>query len=301
MRFFVAALVALIMFAPTGAHCAEYISAPAEATVVIENDDHAVARREAISAAFVASSRLVAAGLVSADRREEVYAIIEKSLQDDPARFVASYKFLGESVDPEGEKLTVRLQTTLFLDSLRAALAEGGAPVRRRLLPALLIIVDERSMDFFTSPNFLLLNSLSEEILTRNYRDRGYRVVNRMQVREAALDKAVMAAMKGDNDTLEGLAGRLKVEMILFGRTEVTVASSAVAGDEVTTSVTLRLLAPDGSQLAEQKETYGAVYDDPLKGSVETITTAAEKVAREIAVTTPRVWKELNRRRGGAR
>ena len=272
----------------------ELVTVPAEAVVKIEGGDQARARESAMSLAFMTAARMAAASLVPEAEFELYKDLIERDIVSRGADFVQSYKFLQENVDNTSGSLKVRLQVTLFVDSLRNALRDAGAPLKRRDKPKLLIIIDEKSANLLASGNFLLLNSRSEEILSAFFRERGYQVADRATVRKTGLEAEAIAAVKrSDRGAIEKLWRAVGADMMLFGLMEVD-ARKTEDGEMVEAEITVSLFkAPGGVELIKRIETASGVYSDVLTGSLETTKTAAEAIAKGLALDVRSRWKEF--------
>lgn len=295
MRIILLCLMMAMTFSPPGfaAPRAELVTVPSEGSARVEREDYASAREEAMKAAFRAATRKAVAGIVPAAEFEKQKELIEEKVVSRGEDFVESYKFLGESVDAAEGSLTTRMQVTLFLDTIRNIVRGQGVKLKRRELPKLMIIMDERTAGFSPGENFLLSKSESEETLAELFRERGYQVVDREEVKEANLEDQTISAMKGDKKAVASLAGKLEVDLLALGRTEVSVTPSS-RGEKVEVIVTLALLqAPGAEKLVRRMDKAEGVYDDALEGSLETIRKAARSVGRELALDVKSKWREI--------
>ncbi|MGK7344650.1 MAG: hypothetical protein ACNS63_02435 [Candidatus Nitrospinota bacterium M3_3B_026] len=276
----------------------ELVTVAADAVVKVTNEDYARARQEAKDLAFKSAARKAVAGIVSAGEFERLRERIEAKIVEKSAGFVKSYKFLEEKADPVADALLVRLQVTLFLDDLRKAARELGARMMPRALPRLLVIVDERSESFISGGDFLLSNSRSERILAGVFRDRGFRVVDRGDVRGTRYGETVAEAMEGDQAAMAELGAAFDVDLLALGRAEVT-AIPTEKGERVETVVSVSLLRPSvGEELVKREEGEKGLYGDVLEGSLDTIEKAARRLASEMALDIRAAWRMIREREG---
>jgi len=277
----------------------EFITVPVDATIKVTEENYYAAREKAVVKAFGLAVYRAAASIIPSDDLERNEEMIQQRLVSKGEDFVSSYKFLDESVDHLSEELTIRLQVTLFLNPIRQALISGGAQVKKRDLPKLVIIIKEQSAGFMSESNFLLLSSLTEEILVRNFRQRGFLVADRNDARKASLDKIVLSAINGDSDAAAAMGLALEADLIILGETDVNV-TPADKGQrvDVAISVTLREM-PDGASVIEKVERGGGVYAQVLSGSVKTIQSASRIIARDLAVAVMAKWSDIKERFNG--
>ncbi len=293
MRFFL--LIFALFLAPGSALATvpegEFIAVPATGTAEILDENYAVARENAKLNAFTTAARLAVGGLINPDLNRERDEEIDKEIASKGMDFVFSYKFLEETIDRENGTLTVRLQVTLFLDSIRSAVENVGIGVKKRVLPNVLVIMDEQSEELFANTNFLLLNSMSERIMAQAFSSRGYLTVQRKEIREGGADELVVSAFEGSLSALVELHDKLGTDLFAFGTTKVEVEPSG-EGNSVKATSRVRLYSTKGKMLAAFGQEATGEFEDALKGSLDTINAAVDALAKELTLQTPRIWKE---------
>ncbi len=270
---------------------------PAEAIVDVEEGNYAKAREDAIELAFTEAVRMTVTGLVRGDTLQENIETVNELIIDHAADYVKSYKFLDETTDVVNRQLKMRLQVTLFLSDIRTAINKAGLPTKRRDLPKILVIVDERNEEFFTGENFLLLKSVSEEVLSQSFRDKGYQVADRKNVVKALLGKTTLRAVKGDAGAIKSLNSILGADMMIFGKT-VVKANPTAGGELVEAIVSLELVSGvDGKKIMYVQKLDSGIYGDVLAGTLESIQSASREAARSLLLAIPQKWKELRDKR----
>lgn len=283
-----------VVFFATGAPPAigaEFITVPAEGSSKVSKENFATARTRAIAMAFQSALRLATKGLTPRNSYSSHRNLIERNIVAKGSAFVSSYKLLNEVIDPAGSRLTVNLQVTLFLDSVRTQLRRLGVQVKRPPLPNLLILIDEKNANIISNPNFLLFNSLSEDLISRAYRQRGYAVSNRMNIRRVNIGAVALQAFSKDQLAMSAIRRTFETDLFIFGATEVDV-EKIDNRNNVTATVSASLIGTDGSTLATYESRAKGVYIDPLQGSLELIRTACAQIIRDMSVETPRIWRE---------
>ena len=273
---------------------AEFITVPADGVANVVDDNYSLAKKKAINAAFRKAIRLASAGLASSEEYGANRDIIEKSIVVRGSAFVSSYKILDETIDPDGQRITINMQITLFLDSVRTALRQGGVGVKRPPLPNLVVLVDEKNAEFFSNPNFLMLDSLSEDILSRAYEQRGYAVFNRTNIRDANMSSVALDAYSRKRTSLMQLRRALEADLFVFGSTEVLVEKEE-DHSVVTAHVTADIVDSNGETLATYTNEASGTFLDPLSGSLELINVACSKLIQKMTVETPRIWRQASR------
>ncbi len=275
----------------------EFVTVPAEAIVDVEEGNYAKAREDAIELAFTEAVRMTVAGLVRGDTLQEKIETLNELIIDHAADYVKSYKFLDETTDVVNRQLKMRLQVTLFLSDIRTAINKAGLPTKRRDLPKILVIVDERNEEFFTGENFLLLKSVSEEVLSQSFRDKGYQVADRKNVVKALLGKTTLRAVEGDAGAIKSLNSILGADMMIFGKT-VVKANPTAGGELVEAIVSLELVSGvDGKKIMYVQKLDSGIYGDVLAGTLESIQSASREAARSLLLAIPQKWKELRDKR----
>jgi hypothetical protein len=277
----------------------EFITVPAEATVTVADENYFVAKEKAVEQAFGLAVYRAATSIIPASDLEKNEEMIQQRLVSVSEDFVSSYKFLDEITDHASGEITVRLQVTLFLNPIRTALTSGGAQVKKRVLPKLVIIIKEQNAGFISDNSFMLLSSLTEEILVKNFRQRGFLVADRNDARKAKLEQVVLSAINGDSKAAAKLGRELEADLIILGKTDVNVTPSD-NGDlvEVVISVSLRKM-PRGEVIVEKVEKGAGVYSRVLTGSIETIQSTAHIVARDLAIAVIVKWVDIKERSNG--
>lgn len=271
----------------------EYVTAPVEATVKVAGENYYKARRAATAKAFRAAVYHAIVGMAPPGELEERKELIEDRLIKRSQDFVSGYKYLEQITDHAENTLTVRMQVTLFLDAVRAALVSAGVGIKKHELPRLAVLIREQSAGLVPNGAFLMLSSRSEEIIARAFRQRGFPVADREEARKGELDKLSAAAVNGDALAAAAVGKALGADMMLFGDTVVTVMPAS-EGDivEVSISVTVRK-APDGAVLLERVEVGKQVCQDILRGSLETIESTAQVIAKDLAIAVSGKWLEI--------
>ena len=202
-------------------------------------------------------------------------------------------------LDQQTSQLTLRLQVTLFMDSVRNTLEKAGARLRKRALPRVAVIIKEQRAGFFPGSNFLALKSLSEDILIKTFRQRGFTVVGRPEALKAGLENQARSALEGSAVAALKFGKALDADMAVFGETEVNATESKDGESiEVTISVSLREMT-NGAVVMEKSETGGGIYPDVLHGSVEAIQGVSRIIARDMAIAIESVWQTGREKKPG--
>ncbi len=269
------------------------VTVPSEATAPTPGENYATARKEAMRQAFVVAAYRAASGMAASPADLENLPGVEVLLRR-AGEYVAGYKILGETIDAENQTLTLSMQVTLFADTLQKGLAAAGVALTRPTLPSLVILIDEQSMQFINTSNVLLLKSLSEETLADAFRDRGYRVADRVAVRQAGLDQVALAAMQGDREAQRRLASGMGASLLLLGKT-VVVSIGAGGEEHVTAKVAVSMAPPGQPSAGDFTGVDSGVYADILDGSSAAIKNATGQVIRQAAEAIPAFWAPSRR------
>ncbi len=271
----------------------ELVTVSAEATVDVLDENYYQARERALRKAFRSAAYLAVAGIVPPEELEAKKELIQERIVSKGKDFVSSYKFLDEVIDHARGKLTARLQVTLFLDTIRGKVSVSGVRSKKRQLPKLVIIIKEQSSTFMSGDDLLLFASLSEEIIASNFRQRGFLVADRSDVRKAKLETESLAAINGDPLAAATVGKVLKADMALFGKTTVgTVPMGDGEGVEVVITVSIRKM-PGGAMIAQRTQTGHNDDGDMLKASRETIQATARVISQDLALTVASKWRDL--------
>ncbi len=295
MRLIYLTIIILVLASPGPglASAPELITVPAEATVKVIGEDYSKARAEAIAAAFKYAAQMAVAGLASRMEVRMKKEIVQTRIIDRGGDFVKSYKFLEERVDQAKGYLKVRLQVTLFLDDIRREMRIAGIRSKKRVLPKLIIIINEKNTGFFSGENILILKSLSEEVLAQYFQDRGYQVVTRRGIMAEKLEKTALEALKLNKRAIARLSREMEADLVILGKTNVRAHPSA-DGESIEAVIDVALfLGESGVTLWNYSDSASGVYQDVLNGSLTAIRSATSRVAKQLGLKTPRVWKEI--------
>ncbi|VAX18309.1 hypothetical protein MNBD_NITROSPINAE02-1062 [hydrothermal vent metagenome] len=295
MRLIWLTIVIWVVACPKQGHAVapELVTAPSEATVKVTGEDFAKARAEAIGVAFRHSAEMAVAGLASRMEVRMKKEIIQARIIERAEDFVKSYKFLEETVDQAKGYLKVRLQVTLFLDDIRREMRTAGIRSKKRILPKLIIIINEKNTGFFSGENVLILKSLSEEVLAQYFQDRGYQVVTRRGIMAEKLEKTALEALKLNKKAIARLSHEMEADLVILGKTKVEAHPSA-DGESIEAVVEVALFRGEsGKTLWNYSDSASGVYEDVLNGSLTAIRSATSRVAKQLGLKTPRVWREI--------
>ncbi len=280
------------------ADAAEIVTVPAGATVSVEEENYAKASEDAISIAFKNAVRMTVAGLVDEKELAPKREMVEESVISHSVDFVKSYKFLEKKTDNIKGRLELRLQVTLYLGDLRHAIRGAGITPKKRNLPKLIILVEEKTTGLFTENNFLLLKSISEEGLSKGFQDKGYQVADRRAIRKAHMGGIAINAVNRNREAIQKLGAFFEADLILFGKTEV-LANKTEKGEHVIAVINLSILSADGQTIASFREEDDGIYDNVLNGTQNTISSATKKVERTLSRAIPKKWRDLKDKSDG--
>ncbi len=272
---------------------AEHITVPVKATSEIVNGNNHAARQRAIAKAFQLAVWLAAAGVTPSSEMEHNKKLIQKNLLANATSYVLSYKFLENTIDPINGNVLVRLQVTLSLDTIRKILSSLGIKAKSRKLPKLVVVIKESKVGTFTDSNFLILTSLTEEVLTSNFKRRGYEVVDRSDITDAGFDKLLFKAMEGNIVSIVNLATYLKADILILGSADVTVTPSSkgeVIG--VTINVTIRN-GSNGNVMTKKSKSGSGILKDILAGSLHVKSTTAHNLFSSLVRSVASIWQEI--------
>ncbi len=292
MRLVILICLAIILSvadgSPTGT---ELITVPVESSATVENDDYYQAKNAAMELAFQSAIQLAVSGIMKPAELERNKILVETRLLIRSSDFVSSYKFLDEKVDQDTKMVTLQMQVTLYLDAIRAALDDAGVMTKRRDLPKLLILIKEQSAGFATDDNFLMLTSLSEEILVTDFRNKGYLVVDRSDVRSANMEAEALKALAGDRTAAARVGRFLQADILVIGKTRIDATRSS-SGELITaiTDIVLRGM-PKGRALYSISQRAEVLHSDILSGSMQSIQAAVKKLSKDLAATIPGKWE----------
>jgi hypothetical protein len=286
---------ALLLLLGGSATAAEYVSVPAEGRATSNTEDFAAARASAINVAFARACSLAMTGLASPETLAANSTLISTQIIRRADKYVASYKLLDEEIDLASSAVTVKLQVTLFLDDMRATLSQSGVSVKKRPLPSLVVIIEERNAEFYGNADFLILNSQSEDQLSVAFEERGYAVANRIDIRRRNMNSVAISAFKGDANAQAVMQRTFESDLFLFGVTDVSVQNAGQSSD-VTVTMTATLYGANGRPLNRYEGRAAGSYFDSLGGSHELIKEATDQIIRNLTVETPRLWKEAQQR-----
>lgn len=261
----------------------ETVSAQVDVSVQIKDHNLFAARNEAIARAFSTAVYRTSVGILpAAGGGGGAETMIQERVVAHAADFVASYKFLSETIDYAQETMTVSMEVAVYADMIWSRLKEGGAVAGGRKGKKLVVLIQEESLSFMAKSDSLLLASMSEEVAAQTFRRNGFHVATRKEVRSAGLSALAMKALDGEAAATVKIGAALEADFLLFGKTAIKTIT-APQGEKAFATIKATLhRASDGAAIATREETGEAEPGGGAKGSMEAIQAAAAGMAREI-------------------
>jgi len=258
----------------------EVVSVPVDVSVQVKDKNYYLARQEAVHRAFATAVYRAAAQVASSGAGATEQAI-QDQLVSRAEDYVASYKFLEESIDYSQDKFSASMEVAVYMDAIWSRLKNAGAVEGRRKGKKLVALIHEERLSFLSKHDFLLLTSPSEEAVAGAFRQNGYIVADRDQVRAAGLGKFALKALDGDHESLVMIGSALEADLLLFGR--VTVRNTPTAQGEKSSATIKATLyrATDGSTIATREEFGELESADSSRGALAATQMAAQLVTRE--------------------
>ncbi|MDH5509283.1 MAG: hypothetical protein OEZ32_02900 [Nitrospinota bacterium] len=254
---------------------------PVDITVQVKEQNFHKARQEAVDRAFRVAVYRATMGIIPSGgdgyRETEINDTVVARAPD----FVASYKFLNESIDYFKQALTVNMEVTVYLDSIWANLKGMGARTIKRKGRKLVALIHEESLSFLQKSDFLLLPSLSEEVIATAFRKNGFIVDDRKQIHQAGLGQLALQAVEGDLKAAGQLGAALNADLVIAGKTTVKISTTAQGEKAMAITKAALCTAPDGAALAVRQEFSEMEADDATRGSLLAIETVAKYLSRE--------------------
>ncbi|MDH5476740.1 MAG: hypothetical protein OEY50_00225 [Nitrospinota bacterium] len=259
---------------------AEVVSVPVDVTMQVKEQNLFEARKEAVDKAFKTAVYRASMGILPAGGAAQE-AELEERVLSRASDFVASYKFLSESIDYYKGTMTVNMEVTVYLDLIWENLKDVGARAIQRKGKKLVTLIHEESLSFLAKRDFLLLPSLSEEVVASEFRKNGFIVDDRKQVHQAGLGQLALRATEGDLEAAGKIGEALHADLVIVGKTLVKITKTS-NGEKATAVIKAALCtAPDGDALAVRQEFSENESEDGSRGSLLAIQKTAQYLARE--------------------
>ncbi|MDH5637300.1 MAG: hypothetical protein OEZ04_02295 [Nitrospinota bacterium] len=254
---------------------------PVDITVQVKEQNMYKARKEAVDRAFRVAVYRATMGIMPSTGEGFNETEINNTVVAKAPNFVASYKFLNESIDYFKQTLTVNMEVTVYLDSIWANLKDMGARTIKRKGKKLVALIHEESLSFLPKSDFLLLPSLSEEVIATAFRKNGFTVDDRKQIHQAGLGQLALRAVEGDLEAAGQLGAALNADLVIAGKTTVKISPTAQGEKAMAVIRAALCTAPDGAALAVRQEFSEMEADDGSRGSLLAIETVAKYLSRE--------------------
>ena len=281
IRFLLTICLLILAFSYHGLCLEEVKRIEVEGLAAIKENDIAAARDKAIEDALRRAVEQTVGTIVESETLVENYQLLSDRIYTRSDGYVAGYKIMEES---QQEKLyRVKLLVDVGMDKLKDDLSAIGLLIRRMKKPRIMVMITDENIQAVGIFNrYIASISQSEGIMIRKLREKGFMVVDAVQVKQNLSRDEAVKAFAGDNNVASLLGSQAGAEVIIVGQAIAApggrVGNSQLISNHAT--ITARAIKTGSSEVIAQADEEGAaVHISPLVGAQQAIKKSAEKLA----------------------
>ncbi len=258
-------------------------------TVVVEGTamigtDLAKARDEAIEDALRSAVEQGVGLLISSETLVKNFQVIEDRILSRSHGYVASYEIVQER--KEGSLYRVRIKAVVKLGNLKDDLAAIGLLLRRKGLPRLMVLVDERNIGSEKIPGFGYDLNNAETAIMEVFMSKGFTFIDQAAAKRKLAKDVALAAIE-DPEAAKRIGFANHAEVIIVGKAMAKLArgASKYLGDMKSCQADVNLRAINvetGEIIAVASAHRAAVHIDEISGGNEAIKKAAKEAAEQL-------------------
>lgn len=251
--------------------------------------DIAHARDDAIEDALRRAVEDVMGLLLSSETLVENFQLVEDRIFTKTQGYIQRYEVLKQG-RRDSQLYEVQIRALVKLSELQNDVEAIGTLLRRKKMPRLMVMIEEKNMGESPSSYHLIeaqLNS-AESSLMEKFMAKGFRFVDpQIIARNLSLQKA-NAILGGDVQLASALAKKVGAEVILVGRAMATATEVEAFGIKIRSqqaTVTVRAIRSEtGEILCTATEQGKFSHIDDIAGGIKAIQQACDRVS-EILIT----------------
>jgi hypothetical protein len=260
--------------------------------------DVAKAEDDAIANALRNAVEQVIGTMVESEVLIRNYQTIEDRIYSYSKGYVEQYQILSKS--QRGETIyEVTIKAVVKSGSIKDNLEALGLLMSRKGKPRLMVIVDEKNMDYHHYYGWSIDMNTSENEVMNVLLEKGFPFVDRDVAMQKLQKDMVVAALEGDEAAAQSIANQSGAEVLLIGKAVSKAASGgpsvlAQAG-MVSCQATLNLRAlraDDGTILATTSQQSAAAHIDQLTGGTQALQKAAQTAAEDLSAKIVDRWQK---------
>lgn len=260
--------------------------------------DVAKAEDDAVANALRNAVEQVIGTMVESEVLVRNYQTIEDRIYSYSKGYVEQYQILSKS--QRGETIyEVTIKAVVKKGSIKDNLEALGLLMSRKGKPRLMVIVDEKNMDYHHYYGWAIDMNTSENEVMNVLLGKGFPFVDRDAAMQKLQKDMVVAALEGDETAAQSIANQSGAEVLLIGKAVSKAASGgpsvlAQAG-MVSCQATLNLRAlraDDGTILATTSQQSAAAHIDQLTGGTQALQKAARVAAEDLSAKIVDRWQK---------
>lgn len=254
-----------------------------EGTAMIGND-LAKARDEAIEDALRSAVEQGVGLLISSETLVKNFQVIEDRILSRSHGYVASYEIIQER--KSGGIYRVKIKALVKIGEIKDDLVAIGLLLRRKGLPRLMVLVDERNIGSESIPGFGYDLNNAETVIMDVFISKGFTFIDQTAAKRKLAKEVALTAIN-DPEAAKRIGFANHAEVIIVGKAIAKVArgASKYLGDmkSCQADVSLRAINVEtGEIIAVSSAHAAAVHLDEISGGNEAIKKAAKIAGEEL-------------------
>lgn len=259
--------------------------------------DQAKAADDALASALRSAVEQVVGTMVQSNVLVENYQVVEDQIYSRTQGYVKSYQVLSQT-PRDNTLMEVTVRAIVKKSNLENDLNAIGLLIRQKNKPRIMVLVDEKNMDYHYYYDHYDLNTTANQ-LTNKFLEKGFTFVDKDVVLRKLQRESVLAALEGDNKSAESIARESGAEVLIMGKAVAKEASGGPAvlrqSGMVSCQATLNLRAvraDDGTIIAVTSQQAPAVHVDNVTGGTQALIKAADLAAEDLTKKILKVWQQ---------
>lgn len=255
--------------------------------------DIAHAKDDAVEDALRNAVEEAVGTLVSSQSLVENYQLVEDRIYSESSGYVKSYKIISKT--KSADTYTVKIKAKVKLANLEKDLVAIGLIIKRKGMPRMMVIIDERTIGVYDYADYWINMNISENTIIDCFKEKGFHFVDQAVAKRNVDREKALAAIAGNDAMATAIGLTYKAEVVIVGKAIAKTASGAsdVLGGmkSCQANISARAINVDnGKILATGMENAAKVHIDEVTGGNQALEEAAKKFSDKLIRKILKEW-----------
>jgi len=255
--------------------------------------DIAHAKDDAVEDALRNAVEEAVGTLISSQSLVENYQLVEDRIYSESSGYVKSYKIISKT--KSADTYTVKIKAKVKLANLEKDLVAIGLIIKRKGMPRMMVIIDERTIGVYDYADYWINMNISENTIIDCFKEKGFHFVDQAVAKRNVDREKALAAIAGNDAMATAIGLTYKAEVVIVGKAIAKTASGAsdVLGGmkSCQANISARAINVDnGKILATGMENAAKVHIDEVTGGNQALEEAAKKFSDKLIRKILKEW-----------